>query len=49
MVEKVTLNDKEASINKEAKTFIAKDFELKDSINNIVYKAYDKDDNIVTK
>ncbi|MDD2565269.1 MAG: hypothetical protein PHZ26_01090 [Candidatus Gracilibacteria bacterium] len=48
-VEKVTLNDKEASINKEEKTFVAKDFELNSSINNIVYKAYDSDNNVLSK
>jgi hypothetical protein len=48
-VEKVTLNDKEASLNKEEKTFIAKDFVLESSINNITYKAYDKDNNMLTK
>ncbi|EKE28619.1 MAG: hypothetical protein ACD_3C00037G0010 [uncultured bacterium (gcode 4)] len=48
-VEKVTLNDKEASLNKEDKTFVAKDFTLDETINNIVYKAYDKDSNMITK
>lgn len=48
-VEKVTLNDIEASLNKDEQTFVSKDFALKDSINNIVYKAYDKDDNILVK
>lgn len=48
-VEKVTLNDKEASLNKEEKTFIAKDFELTDTVNNIVYKAYDSSNNILAK
>ncbi|EKE29718.1 MAG: hypothetical protein ACD_2C00112G0003 [uncultured bacterium (gcode 4)] len=48
-VEKITLNDKEASLNKEEKTFVAKDFTLTDTINNIVYKAYDKDGNMITK
>lgn len=48
-IEKVTLNDKEASIDKENKTFIAKDFELTSSVNNIVYKAYDNSSNIVAK
>lgn len=48
-VEKVTLNDKEASINKEENTFISKDFDLLDSINNVVYKAYDSDNNLLLK
>jgi len=48
-IEKVTLNDREASIDNINKTFIAKDFELTSSINNIVYKAYDNSNNIVAK
>lgn len=48
-VDKITLNDKEASINKWDNTFIAKDFILDSSINNVVYKAYDSSNNLITK
>lgn len=48
-VVKISVNDKIASIDTEAKTFVLKDFLLSDSVNNLVYKAYDKDDNIISK
>lgn len=46
---KVTMNDKEALINKEQKSFIYKSFPLTDSSTNIVYKAYDNEGTIITK
>ncbi|MFA6090866.1 MAG: hypothetical protein WC774_03765 [Candidatus Gracilibacteria bacterium] len=46
---KVTINDKEALINKETKSFMYKGFPLVNGGNNIVYKAYDGDGNILAK
>lgn len=46
---KVTINDKEALINKEAKSFMYKGFPLVNGSNNIVYKAYDSDGGILAK
>ena len=48
-IDKVTLNDKEVALNKDDMTFVAKDFSLDSTINNIVYKAYDKDWNLLGK
>lgn len=48
-ITKVTINDKEALIDKEQKSFIYKGFPLMDSSNNIVYKAYDSDGGIIAK
>ncbi|EKE26937.1 MAG: hypothetical protein ACD_4C00114G0003 [uncultured bacterium (gcode 4)] len=48
-VEKITINDKEVSINKEERTFALNWFELDDKINNLVYKSYDKDNNLLAK
>lgn len=48
-VEKITINDKEVSINREENTFVAKDFQLQNDINNLVYKAYDQDGNLLVK
>lgn len=46
---KVTINDKEALIDKERKGFIFKSFSLTNSSNNIVYKAYDGEGGILAK
>jgi hypothetical protein len=40
-VAKVTINDKQASINKDDGTFTYKDFKVTNEITNIVYKAFD--------
>lgn len=48
-ITKVTINDKEALIDKEQKSFIYKSFPLASSSNNIVYKAYDSEGGILTK
>lgn len=48
-VEKVTINDKEASLNKEELSFVLKDFILTNDVNNIVYKAYDSEDTVLIK
>ncbi|EKD66833.1 MAG: hypothetical protein ACD_49C00009G0058 [uncultured bacterium (gcode 4)] len=48
-VEKITLNDKEVSINKWENKFSFKWFNLWNSVNNVVYKAYDIDNNLLTK
>lgn len=48
-ITKVTINDKEALINKDAKSFMYKGFPLVNGGNNIVYKAYDSDGGILTK
>jgi len=46
---KITFNDKPASIDTEAKTFMFKNFALGDSVNNVVYKAYDSEDILLDK
>lgn len=46
---KVTINDKEALIDKEQKSFIYKSFSLVSASNNIVYKAYDSEGGILAK
>lgn len=46
---KVTINDKEALIDKEQRSFIYKSFPLTNSSNNIVYKAYDSEGGILAK
>jgi hypothetical protein len=48
-IAKVTVNDKEALINKEDKSFIYKGFILTNNSNNIVYKAYDSEGGIISK
>lgn len=48
-IAKVTVNDKEALINKEQKTFAYKSFPLANAGNNIVYKAYDSEGAILAK
>lgn len=48
-IEKVTINDKEALLNKEVKTFSLKWFKLASSVNNLVYKTYDKDSLLISK
>lgn len=48
-VEKITLNDKEVSLNKTENKFSFKWFNLWNSVNNVVYKVYDKDSNLLTK
>lgn len=49
LVEKITINDKEASFNKTEKTFVFKDFSVENNMNNIVYKAFDKDSGLIYK
>lgn len=46
---KITINDKEALINKEQKTFAYKSFPLASASNNVVYKAYDSEGGILDK
>ena len=46
-IAKVTINDKEALVDKEQKSFIYKGFPLGNAVNNLVYKAYDSEGNIV--
>ncbi|MDD5197752.1 MAG: hypothetical protein PHN60_02735 [Candidatus Gracilibacteria bacterium] len=48
-ITKVTINDKEALIDKEQKSFLYKSFPLASSSNNIVYKAYDSEGGILAK
>mgnify|MGYP007091121329 CR=1 FL=1 len=48
-VSKITINDKDASINKTANTFIYKDFKPTWDINNIVFKAFSSDGNLLQK
>lgn len=48
-ITKVTINDKEALIDKEQKNFIYKGFPLANASNNIVYKAYDSEGGIISK
>lgn len=48
-ITKVTINDKEALINKEQKTFAYKSFPLASASNNIIYKAYDSEGGILAK
>lgn len=48
-VEKITIDDKEASLNKQDETFAIKWFTIDSPINNLVYKAYDKDNNLLVK
>lgn len=48
-VTKVTIDDKEAKIDSEAKSFSFKAFPLQSNVNNLVYKAFDKDGNLLAK
>jgi hypothetical protein len=48
-VTKVTVDDKEAKIDSEAKSFAFKAFPLQSNVNNLVYKAFDKDGNLLAK
>lgn len=48
-ITKVTINDKEALIDKEQKSFSFKGFPLASATNNVVYKAYDSEGGIVAK
>lgn len=48
-VVKVTVNEKDAKVDVEAKTFTFKDFPLPENANNLVYKAFDKDGNMLAK
>ncbi len=48
-VTKVTVDDKEAKINAEAKSFSFKSFPLQSNVNNLVYKAFDRDGNLLAK
>lgn len=48
-ITKVTINDKEALIDKEQKSFIYKSFPLSSSSNNIIYKAYDSEGGVLAK
>lgn len=48
-VEKITLNDKDTLINKAEKKFSFKWFNLASSVNNVVYKVYDSDANLLAK
>jgi len=45
---KITINDKEVLIDKENQSFLYKGFPLINPINNLVYKAYDSDGNIIS-
>lgn len=48
-VTKVTINDKEAKIDSAAGSFSFKAFPLPENANNLVYKAFDKDGNVLAK
>ena len=48
-VDKVTINDKEASLNKTDKSFVYKGFTLSSNDSNLVYKAYDSDGGLLYK
>ncbi len=48
-ITKVTINDKEALLDKEQKSFTYKSFALASATNNVVYKAYDSEGGIITK
>ncbi len=48
-VSKITLDDKEVSIDRQEKTFAFKGFTLRDAISNIVYKVYDKNNDLLLK
>lgn len=48
-IAKVTINDKEALIDKEQKSFSFKGFSLASATNNVVYKAYDSEGGIIAK
>jgi len=46
-IAKITINGKDAAINTELKTFIYKGLSLENASNDIVYKAFDSDGNII--
>ena len=46
---KVTFNEKDAAINVSENSFILKGFTLQNEVNDIVYKTFDKDANLLTK
>ncbi len=46
-ITKITINGKDAAINTELKTFIYKGLTLENASNDIVYKAFDSDGNII--
>lgn len=46
-IEKITINGKDAAINTELKTFVYKGLSLESASNDIVYKAFDSDGNII--
>lgn len=49
LIEKITINGKDAAINTELKTFVYKGLTLESASNDIVYKAFDSDGNVITK
>lgn len=48
-IAKVTINDKEALLDKAQQSFTYKSFALASATNNVVYKAYDSEGGIITK
>lgn len=48
-VVKITLNDRQVEIDRTLRTFRYGDFPLKDSVNNLVYKAYDAAGGVLAK
>lgn len=48
-VSKVTIGDKEAKIDAAASSFSFKGYPLPENANNLVYKAFDKDGNLLAK
>jgi hypothetical protein len=48
-IAKITINEKEVSLNKTAHTFVYKDFPLLQSTNDLVYRAFDADGSLITK
>jgi len=47
-IAKITLDDKEVLIDKEQKSFIYKGFPLANAVNDIVYRGYDSDGNLLS-
>ncbi len=48
-VAKITINDREAALDDGDRSFVYKAFELSDSVNNIVYKTFDAQNDLLSK
>ena len=48
-VDKITINGRDVSFDKEKHSFILKDFPIVANANNIIYKAFDKDGGLMLK